>query len=123
MVIHTSRFQNILSSPQHARITAQNRPEFVSALLARGADVDAADDNGWTALHIACHQQFGASVAALVAAGANVNLKNSAGDAACQLACVVSEGGLGMQYTGTCLARRNILFGSQIVPGENAKMT
>ena len=63
----------------------------MSALLARGADVDAADDNGWTALHIACHQKFAATVAVLVAAGANVNLKNSAGDAACQLACMVSK--------------------------------
>ena len=71
------------------RITAQNREDFVSALLQRGADVDAADENGWTALHIACHQKFERSVDVLVAAGANVNLKNSAGHAACQLACMV----------------------------------
>ena len=61
----------------------------MSALLQRGADIDAADDNGWTALHIACHQKFEKSVDVLVAAGANVNIKNSAGHAACQLACLV----------------------------------
>ena len=61
----------------------------MSALLQRGADIDASDDNGWTALHIACHCNFEKSVDVLVAAGANVNLKNSAGDAACQLACLV----------------------------------
>ena len=62
----------------------------MSALLQRGADVDAVDDNGWTALHIACQLKFEKTVVVLVAAGANINLRNGCGDAACQLACLVS---------------------------------
>ena len=47
--------------------------DIVALLLARGADVNAVDVNGWTPLQVATHHRHVAVVARLLDAGANVN--------------------------------------------------
>lgn len=49
--------------------------EIVKALLAKAADVNAKDNNGWTALLIASRNGYTKIVQALLAKGADVNLK------------------------------------------------
>ncbi len=46
---------------------------FVDSLLTRGANPNAADPSGWTALHAACQAKSRSIVAALLAKGANPN--------------------------------------------------
>ncbi|HKO35656.1 MAG TPA: ankyrin repeat domain-containing protein [Pyrinomonadaceae bacterium] len=52
-------------------------PEMVKVLIEAGADVDAVDNNGWTAL---MHANEAAIVQALLNAGANMAIKNNDGD-------------------------------------------
>jgi len=49
-------------------------------LISRGADVDAIDENGWTALHTAAHKNYLKVVQCLVQAGANINAKTKEGN-------------------------------------------
>ena len=57
-----------------------------SALLEHGADVDAADAQGWTALMVAADAGRAAVVAALAARGAAVDARNRAGGTALMVA-------------------------------------
>jgi ankyrin repeat protein len=59
----------------------------VRALLAKGADVNAAQGDGGTALHWAAHWDDPELVDALIRAGANVNAANDYGVTALTLAC------------------------------------
>jgi ankyrin repeat protein len=65
-------------------------PEKVQALLTQGADVNAKDKGGFTALMDAAWEGHTDTVQALLAQGADVNAKNKNGDTALMLA---KEGG------------------------------
>jgi ankyrin repeat protein len=58
-------------------------PEMVKALVDEGANVDAVDDNGWTAL---MHANEAENVRVLLNAGANMAIKNDDGDTALAMA-------------------------------------
>ena len=60
--------------------------ELVKLLLAKGADVNAVDDQGNTALMLAANAGEFQIVASLIDAGANVNAKNKEGLTALGLA-------------------------------------
>ena len=47
---------------------------MVAALLAKGADINAVDEDGWTALYRACYNSEAASALFLIEAGADVNM-------------------------------------------------
>jgi ankyrin repeat protein len=53
--------------------------ECIQALLAAGAQVDAADDEGWTPLHVAAHSGRSDAAACLLQAGANLKKTDSTG--------------------------------------------
>ena len=69
------------------------RPELVSFLLQRGANAEAADDEGWTCLHCACRNgAFGREIIPLlVKAGADVTEKTSSGHDALSVALAKSN--------------------------------
>jgi ankyrin repeat protein len=52
---------------------------LVSALVTAGADVDAVDQNGRTALHLAAHYNFVFAIDALLAAGADAGVRDKSG--------------------------------------------
>jgi ankyrin repeat protein len=66
----------------------------VKMLLQAGAQIDARDRQGCTALMWALSQGEADSVKALLAAGANVNLKNVYGDSALNLAARGAHSGV-----------------------------
>ena len=63
---------------------ASNRPEIIKFLVNRGADVNAHNDNGETALIVACDNAD--SVKALIEAGADVNQADNEGNTPIMLA-------------------------------------
>jgi len=65
-----------------------------SLLLARGADVNAADDNGTTPLMLAADKCDAALLGALIAAGANVGARNGAGLTALEMTIWSGNDGL-----------------------------
>ena len=52
-------------------------PEMVKVLIDEGANVDAVDENGWTAM---MHANEAENVQVLLNAGANMAIKNNDGD-------------------------------------------
>ena len=54
--------------------------DIISILLAAGASIDIAGDDGWTVLHYACFYSATESAVLLVAAGANPHQPDSDGD-------------------------------------------
>ena len=58
----------------------------VQALLAKGADVNAKDTTGWTALMFAAATDYTGTVQVLLKKGANVNAKNNKGETALMIA-------------------------------------
>src|SRR6185503_11632149 len=58
-------------------------PEMIKALIDKGADIDAVDDNGWTAM---MHADEAENVRVLLNAGANPAIKNNDGDTALAMA-------------------------------------
>ncbi|MEA5592963.1 ankyrin repeat domain-containing protein [Rivularia sp. UHCC 0363] len=63
---------------------ASNRAEVIKLLVNRGADVNARNDNGETAMIVACNNAD--SVKALIEAGADVNLQDNEGNTVMMLA-------------------------------------
>ncbi len=62
------------------------RKEPVKALLARGADVNAVDERGWTALMWATKEDHPDIASMLIAGKANLKIKNKAGETALGIA-------------------------------------
>jgi ankyrin repeat protein len=60
----------------------ENRPATVKLLAGLGADIDARDLDGKTALQTAASDQYTKTVAALLECGADLNAANSWGDTA-----------------------------------------
>ena len=58
-------------------------PEGIKALIDAGAEVDAVDDSGWTAL---MHANEAENARVLLNAGANMSIKNNDGDTALAMA-------------------------------------
>ncbi|MEB3310246.1 MAG: ankyrin repeat domain-containing protein [Snowella sp.] len=58
----------------------EGQDEFVKTLIQAGLDIDTEDENGDTALHLACLEGHVSVVSALLALGANVNHRNHLGD-------------------------------------------
>ena len=62
---------------------------MVKALLEKGADVHANDNNGWTPLHSVCQNGGHAEVVkALLEKGADVHAKNNVGKTPLHYACM-----------------------------------
>ncbi|MBX3605398.1 MAG: ankyrin repeat domain-containing protein [Piscinibacter sp.] len=59
---------------------ARGRSDVLAALIAGGADLEAADGPGWRPLHLAAMEDFAAGVSMLLAAGARVDARNRRGD-------------------------------------------
>lgn len=67
-------------SPLHSLIyNDQNAPEIIRRLIGRGADASARNNQGQTALHLACSEGSLCSVTALVEKGADVTAVDSEG--------------------------------------------
>jgi ankyrin repeat protein len=60
-------------------MVGKQNADMVSLLIAKGANVNAADENGQTVLHCAVSMQNTNLVSVLLAKGADINLKNTAG--------------------------------------------
>ena len=60
--------------------------EVLDYLISKKVDLNAQDEDGWTALHFAVMANAASSVKALLAAGAKTDIKNSDGDTAEMLA-------------------------------------
>jgi ankyrin repeat protein/tetratricopeptide (TPR) repeat protein len=58
---------------------SKDRAAIIEERLARGGDINAKDENGWTLLHEAAHEGDIELVEMLLAKGADVNVKNDAG--------------------------------------------
>ena len=70
-----ARSQNAMRNlPLHAAIAGRNQ-EAVRALLEHGAEVNAQQEGGWTALHGAAQNGDVETARLLIAAGANVALR------------------------------------------------
>lgn len=69
-------------SPLHRAVPA---PENLAALIQAGADLNAVDGSGDTALHLAVHRENVASVKLLLDAGADGSIKNKKGKRAVDL--------------------------------------
>jgi ankyrin repeat protein len=73
-----------------------DRAEVLYTLIANGADVNQADDDGCTPLHAACDQeQYDGSLPCavlLLTAGADAHAANSRGQTACHLAALSMDG-------------------------------
>jgi ankyrin repeat protein len=68
--------------------TTDSDPAILQLLLDKGADINATDTSGWTALHYACWKKNRHAVAELLIRNkANVNLTNSDGFSALYCAC------------------------------------
>lgn len=63
----------------HAVLAERPNPEVIKLLVERGADVNAADNSGWTALHFAGQDQKAEVVRALLGAGAEVDPRDEDG--------------------------------------------
>ncbi len=68
----------------------------VRDLVARGADPDRQDRNGWTALHFAAQARSVAGAEALIAAGAGPDLTDAHGNGPLVRAIFASEGETGV---------------------------
>ena len=62
--------------------------EVLDYLISKNVDLNAQDEDGWTALHFAVMANAASSVKALLAAGVRTDIKNSDGDTAEGLAPV-----------------------------------
>jgi ankyrin repeat protein len=63
----------------HAVLAERPNPEIIRLLAERGADLNAADKGGWTALHFAGQDQKAEAVRALLEAGAAVDPRDADG--------------------------------------------
>jgi uncharacterized protein len=64
---------------EYLRVTDESALEAIKLLLELGADVNAVNDDGATALHGTCYIQWGAVAKFLVEKGANMNVKDKNG--------------------------------------------
>lgn len=98
-----------------------NNVERIKALIAEGADVDAADENGRTALLIATHRNSIDAAAVLIGAGADVNRKDDIEDSPFLYAG--AEGRLEilrlMLKAGADLASTNRYGGTALIPAAH----
>lgn len=74
-----------MTRPEAMRLLAAEygTPEMVKVLIDEGANVDAVDDSGWTAL---MHANEAENVRVLLNAGANMAIKNNDGETALAMA-------------------------------------
>ena len=77
--IDTAEMELALSQNPDQRSFMNSGIDAVKAAVELGADVNAANENGDTALHIAAHHGFNTVVRYLVSRGADVNAKNARG--------------------------------------------
>lgn len=67
-------------TPLHfAVMSTRSSPELIAALLARGADVNAVDEEGYAPVHIAALNELSGCVNALIRAGADLSAKTRSG--------------------------------------------
>lgn len=79
-------------APMLSLASRSGNADLVRELLARGANVDGANDAGFTALMDASYRNHLAVIAALVASGANVNQKTKEGSTALHSAAIGCSG-------------------------------
>jgi ankyrin repeat protein len=80
-----ARHASIVVTPLHSA-AAGSHPAIVKLLLAAGADVNAAQDGGFTPLHSAANNDDRESAEALLAAGADATLRTDEGKTPADLA-------------------------------------
>ena len=80
--VHARSRNALANQPLHAAAaegSGARRPAVVALLLEHGADVNARQHGGWTALHAAAQSGDMETTRVLVEHGADVNLRNDAG--------------------------------------------
>eukprot|EP00757_Euglenozoa_sp_SAG-D1_P022366 gene22366-8885_t len=75
------------TEPVDGSCTGHSMPNVVKILLQAGADIEAKDQDGWTALLIACHNGHSDVVEMLLQAGADIEAKDQHGWTALMEAC------------------------------------
>jgi ankyrin repeat protein len=76
----------VVTTTSPSSVGEESKAALLAALLAAGAAPEAADENGWTALHHAAHNGWTPAAKALLDGGARRSTKTAAGASAYQLA-------------------------------------
>ena len=99
---------------------AKRQVKMIDWLLAAGAEIDAQDKNGATALHRAVRTRCAAAVKRLLSAGADVTKRNKPGSTAFHLA--VQDTGRGGSGSAAARAGQREIIAAFLAAGVSAKV-
>jgi len=108
-------------TPLHYAVLARD-PAVCKLLLERGADVDAADSDGNTPLHVAARSLRTEAAKQLLAARANPTLKNTRGEIAMNLAIYAGDNSRQAANDRLALVRAMLTAGASPGAEDNAGM-